>query len=259
MQTSKVCTMQALCARQTTLCALCCSRQCYKGRHALCSVHNVWGHLGLLLLIVHQIFDMSLKVNTRTEQLCIVQLLKNKYHQRWKMVILPGFSGKWTPFIQYLVLLLSSRLVRWGTRLGVDSTWHPEESVEMNNPEWFSERDQEGSPLSVTSSGDKMRLGRAKQMQMSPTIRELHSPDSIFWLLSTPPLLGSEETKNRGPLRRRWLMTQATHSFLTKNPIQIGELETWARGGDWNLSYNICFLGNIWACKHFITIGNQLD
>ena len=171
-----------------------------------------------------------------------------------KMVILPGFSGKWTPFIQYLVLLLSSRLVRWGTRLGVDSTWHPEESVEMNNPEWFSERDQEGSPLSVTSSGDKMRLGRAKQMQMSPTIRELHSPDSIFWLLSTPPLLGSEETKNRGPLRRRWLMTQATHSFLTKNPIQIGELETWARGGDWNLSYNICFLGNIWAWKYFITI-----
>ena len=57
MQTSKVCTMQALCARQTTLCALCCSRQCYKGRHALCSVHNVWGHLGLLLLIVHQTFE----------------------------------------------------------------------------------------------------------------------------------------------------------------------------------------------------------
>ena len=121
----------------------------------------------------------------------------------------------------------------------------------MNNPEWFSERDQEGSPLSVTSSGDKMRLGRATQMSLT---RELHFPDSIFWLLSTPPLLGSEETKNRGSLRRRWLMTQATHSFLTKNPIQIGKLETWARWGDWNSSYNICFLGNIRAYKHLITM-----
>ena len=98
MQTSKVCTMQALCARQTTLCALCCSRQSYKGRNALCSVHNVWGHLGLLLLIVHQIFDMSLKVNTRTEQLYIVQLLKNKYHQRWKNGDFARFFWEMNPF-----------------------------------------------------------------------------------------------------------------------------------------------------------------
>ena len=41
--------------------------------------------------------------------------------------------------------------------------------------------------------------------------RELHSPDNIFWLLSTPPL-GSEETKKSGSLR----------STLTNDPQPLG-------------------------------------
>ena len=91
------------------------------------------------------------------------------------------------------------------------------------NNVWFSEKVWKWITLSDSVDVTKristfshqwvvIRWGLAEPLiDAASQTRELHSPDNIFWLLSTPPL-GSEETKKSGSLR----------PTLTNDPQPLG-------------------------------------